>query len=805
MADNWDDSDVNDAVRIARQPSNLVYDNDVTPSYGDYMRQVGASIHDYLTGVPSKIYQNIANPNTTPITKTLGQRFTPQGKKEALQTIAKFGGDTAQGIYNDTIAPFGQVYRGELDPEQQQFAAMKLASSLLGLGAGTSALSGAGEGAVLRSGMGPVGKATQLPNIRNMTVEDAIKTAKSEPHLIQAPESSQSYYVGGPREVQSPEDLIKQRNQFDANVRQDPRGGDWYDRYRDAVRTVTGNNPKDNLWMANQEAQWSAGVSPESELGFALKENNASLMGMPVKSARPAQHEAHLAAIAANDPSLYQLGAKTGEYARKINPDQPRPPGATGVNDFRYAREWGYTEPGGEAQRNALTAAQHGFMDYETALAIDRANQENLGGRSDWTGEKIQAAPWVRQKANDILDQRPNLIKKYTDKGIDPETARTMAYEDAFDIAKNTIADYFPKHTAFATHEAMPGADTGHLPGSINATQAEREAYSFDPRSSWANAPGNRDAIYGGLRLGDTGVAARVLPTTKMTGMYTPPNGVTEFNPGEVARPLVSFQTSPTGAHELPIYERSMLEAGEGLRAYIDAQNAGAAHKVQAVAPGNEATSFSLPMDRQATPDELKKLSAVGAKHGLPDVVDTGQGLTLTRFYPEPNEFGKGYTQPIGPTLTGAPLPSDPMASAKKVAQDVLAAAPQAKSAQRVKIDSVYQDFVDEWQQGVGSGAATRKMLDAVNVTPEARAAFDNNPYIPQNALNRLERDEDWKNKWGITRIDIQNARRIISQGPGWIGRLEKALKNGSVLPAVAGAAILGGAASQGGEQNVSQ
>jgi hypothetical protein len=177
MADNWDDSDVNDAVRIARQPSNLVYDNDVTPSYGDYMRQAGVSIHDYLTGAPSKIYQNIANPNTTPITKTLGQRFTPQGKKEALQTIAKFGGDTAQGIYNDTIAPFGQVYRGELDPEQQQFAAMKLASSLLGLGAGTSALSGAGEGAVLRSGMGPVGKAT-LPR-RSGSLEEAVARAEA--------------------------------------------------------------------------------------------------------------------------------------------------------------------------------------------------------------------------------------------------------------------------------------------------------------------------------------------------------------------------------------------------------------------------------------------------------------------------------------------------------------------------------------------------------------------------------------------------------------------------------------------------
>jgi hypothetical protein len=802
MADPIDDSEVNDALRIARQPNNLVYDSDVSPSYGDYMRQAGAGVHDYLFGLPGKIEQNMQRPQTISPASLVRTRFTPQGQAEASRSFANFAGNTAQGIYNDTIAPFGQVYRGELDPEQQKYAAMKVAASLLGLGAGTSALAGAGEGMVLRSGMGPTGKATQLPNIRNMTIQDAIKTAKSEPHLIQAPESSQSYYVGGPREVQSAEDLARQRAQFDAHVAQDPRGADWYDRY---VREVTGDQPKDNLWMANQEAQWSAGVSPEAELGFALKENNASLMGMPVKSARPAQHEAHLRAIAANDPSLYQLGAKTGEYAHKINPDQPIPPGATGVNDFRYAREWGYTEPGGEAQRNALTSAQHSFMDYETALAIDRANQAQVGGRSDWTGEKIQAAPWVRQKANDILDQRPNLIKKYTDKGIDPETARIMAYEDAFDIAKNTITDYFPKHTAFATHEAMPGADTGHLPGSISASQAEREAYSADPRSSWANAPGERDAIYGGLRLGDTGVAARVLPTTKMTGMYTPPSGITEFNPGEVARPLVSYSTDAARSRILSPAEQKMLEAGESVRAYIDAQNAGAAHVVQSGVPAKEATSLSLPMSRQATPQELKKLSEVGAAHGLPDIVDTGQGLTMTRFYPEPNKFGKGYTAPIGPTQTGAPLLSDEMASYKKIAQDILSATPQAGAAKRVKVSGIYQDFVDEWQQGQGSGAATRKMLDAVNVTPEARAAFDNNPYIPQNALSRAERDDQWVKKWGVTRQDIQNARRIIGEGPGWIGRLEKALKNGAVLPAVAGAAILGGAVAQGNGQNVSQ
>ena len=766
MADRYDDSDIAEALKVARQS-----DTSALP---------GATLKPY----EPTLRDRIAN-------WMLGNERSLFEREKFVEGLLGSRGLGTTGLSLADVTPAGMAFGAEEAAREGDYKGAAMAVLPMG----------AAEQNIARQ----IARATQLQNIRNIPIQDAIKIARSEPHLIKAPEHTQSYYVGGPREVQSAEDLIKQRKQFDANVRQDPRGADWYDRYREGTRSVTGNDPKDNLWMSNQEAQWSAGVSPESELGFTIKENNASLMGMPVKSARPAQHAAHLAAIEANDPRYYQLGAKTGEYARKINPDQPIPPGATGVNDFRYAREWGYTEPGGEAQRNALTAAQHNFMDYETALAIDRANQEKVGGFTNWTGEKIQAAPWVRQKANDILEQRPNMLKKYIDKGIDPDTARAMAYEDAFDIAKNTITDYFPKHTAFATHEAMPGVDTGHLPKSANASQAEREMYSADTRSTWANAPGNRDAIYSGLRLGDTGVAARVLPTTEMTGMYTPPSGVTEFNPGQVARPLVGFNTTATGAHELTPHDRAMLEAGESVRAYIDAQNAGAAHKIQAVAPGSEATSFTLPMDRKATPEELKTLSKVAASHGLPDVVDTGQGLTVTRFWPPPNQFGRGYNKPIGPTLVGKPMPADVTASAKKMAKDILSAAPQAESAQRIKVDSIYQDFVNAWKKGEGSGAATKQMLDAVNVTPEARAAFDKNPYIPQNALSRAERDEAWSQKWGVTRKDIQNARRIIGEGPGWVGRLETALKNGAVLPAVAGVALLGGAAVQGEDQYASQ
>ena len=110
-------------------------------------------------------------------------------------------------------------------------------------------------------------------------------------------------------------------------------------------------------------------------------------------------------AIETKNPSNYQLGQKTGEYANRINPNPKEFETATGVNDFRHLRNIEFTEVTGEAQVGAVGTAGHAFADYETALAVLRANNKKLGGRSDWTGEEIQAAPWVKQKGTDFYNR----------------------------------------------------------------------------------------------------------------------------------------------------------------------------------------------------------------------------------------------------------------------------------------------------------------------------------------------------------------------------------------------------------------
>jgi hypothetical protein len=638
--------------------------------------------------------------------------------------------------------------------------------------------------AAMPKGAAPAATSTVIPDIRGMPVDEAVKIARTQPHLIPSNARAEGAYVGGPRTIQSMDDLEAARRYFDKYVAADPRGGNWYDRYREALNRTTGGDPTRNLWAGNQQGQWSAGVDPGSELHYVLKELNSSIAGMPERANYGAQHRAHLRALAANDPSLYQLADKTEEYATHVNPDYNART-ATGVNDFRHMRNWGYTEASGLPQKGAATPGQHRFLDYETALAVDRANKANLGGRSDWTGEQLQAAPWVRQKALDIMSRN-----------------KALTYDEAFARANTTIGDFYPKHTYNAPYEAQPGVIPGHMPQSAQAEQAARNEYYLDPASTWATAPMGRDAIYGGLGTPGTGNAMRVLPTEKMQGIYTNAAGVREANPGEIAHPLGTFTTGQakgepfkraTGA------DRAIMNAGEYLRALIDAQQAGSWHKAWSGGPLKESASLYYPKaGGPASLGELLGAEAAGTPHGLPDVTATGGGALSTSWWPPP-AGGKGFDKAMKQGALQVPGLGIP----ERVRVD-------SNLASLVAVDRGLPEAVNLWEKE-GTGEATREVFKHINATPELRAAFNNNPYIGERALAKFARDQQWSARWGAPREDIQNLRQIVGTAPPgqWIDAVEAALRSGKVsLPAVAllmtGAAALSlseGQASGGGRE----
>ena len=359
-----------------------------------------------------------------------------------------------------------------------------------------------------------------VPDIRRMPVEQGIAATHGDPHLIPAGGSSPGYYVGGPASIRSPEDLVRQRASLDAQIARGQAGADWYDRYRAGMQRVTGGDQPTNDFLSQAHGTWSQGVNPESETAFVMKEIASRAAGAPERAMYQNQHDAFLAALDANNPMLAQTGKKTGEYAEHVNPNQPSyAPTATGVNDFRMAREMGYglgdTEAADETVAT-LGEAQHRFADYETAAAAGRANAANLGGRNTWTGEQIQAAPWVIQKADALMKQRPNL-----------------SVENAFAEANKTAPDFYPKQAANITYEHQPArmlAETGHMPRANEMTTRQMADFANDPRASFASAPSAglqpgelpRDILYGGpgARIGGSDMGYPTLPTLSGTGYF---------------------------------------------------------------------------------------------------------------------------------------------------------------------------------------------------------------------------------------------------------------------------------------------
>ena len=170
------------------------------------------------------------------------------------------------------------------------------------------------------------------------------------------------------------------------------------------------------------------------------------------------------------------------------------PPGATGVNDFRWFHELGFTNPDGSAQSagNHVTgAANHNWGHYETALATDRARGGPPGighnggpalaplhGRTDWTGEQIQALGWVRQKAQDLQDRGGYVMVDTPQWG--PQRMHKMSWEEAMRRANYTPFDHADRQTFNAVHEGISGWE-GHIPGLKNKSPSIRCA---TPRSA---------------------------------------------------------------------------------------------------------------------------------------------------------------------------------------------------------------------------------------------------------------------------------------------------------------------------------
>jgi hypothetical protein len=474
-------------------------------------------------------------------------------------------------------------------------------------------------------------------------------------------------YIGGPRTVSSPQGLGKMRkdidtdfsNSVDAVQMADPeRMGTWYDRAKSGIAQSVEPHQLDPV--LGQHAAYSAGVSPEMELSFSLKHLNSRALGEPGTAYRGAVMRKLDEAEAEGRP--IDLAFKTDEYRNKNDPRIPNA-GLFGVNDFRRAQGMGYTDPQGNPWKAGVSDTMHPFMDAETALQMGRANQRGIGGRTDWNGAHIQELPWVYGKGQDIYTRGEN--KRFAGEGIE-------GISKALREANNTTRDYIYKHAGSATHEAVPGASTGHVPHMLEASPEEKLAYGqqgrFDQPTPYLlnEAPsvgaGRRDAIYSALGL-------RQMPSELGTGAYMNSKGVMEHNPLTIARPLLDFPTGGGGGRIDPLTQKAM-ELSEQFRAIQDAQEAGAFNLPNT--KGHVTGKNALVLDTRhlnpnrledpsmgvlPTKDQLSKLIDLIDKHGFSDkfgVTPTSRGATIFPY--DPLENPKSITallKKMGPEIQG--------------------------------------------------------------------------------------------------------------------------------------------------------
>lgn len=171
----------------------------------------------------------------------------------------------------------------------------------------------------------------------------------------------------------------------------------WYENTNDWARSQTGNRKGRMDQYGGTVAVTSSDTAVPQNAAFAMKAYNQGIVGDEIRSGRyPTAMGKKITEIFGGETGA--LGPKRDPFFDAIiqNPERLRQ-----TNDIRMARAFGYSEPDGTRWTSGLSAAQHRFMDEETQKLLDYAKENKIGGTDDWNLDRVQAAIWIAQKAEE--------------------------------------------------------------------------------------------------------------------------------------------------------------------------------------------------------------------------------------------------------------------------------------------------------------------------------------------------------------------------------------------------------------------
>jgi hypothetical protein len=635
-------------------------------------------------------------------------------------------------------------------------------------------------------------KSAKLPNLRDMDLPAAIEAARKEQHL--GIRRADGGIEGAPSHVMSKDDVLAMRGSMDEAMQLGASvGGDkWYHEGRAFAKQAAGPDPVTQDITAKTLGLTSKQVNPDVNLGFTTKATNAYAAGRPAEilmDPKQADTYKRIRQGIAHDTK------KTAQLGINVNPTVPFT--TTGVNDIWHARSMGYANPDGSLWTGTPSGPMHRFMDHETVLAVDRANQMKLGGRDDWTAPDVQAAIWVGRKAQSDAMKRgegnaaASAMAQKLQPGVDVNDMAAvnaaikggskeaigdfkgsmkpaLTIEDALPNASKGYGDFAPKYTANASYEFTPGQGiAGHLQGLAYGDEALRKKFADLPANQWTFGENKDDALYNAAGM------LQAKPTGTNQGIFSRGEGYpTELNPGFTAFPMTAMEGG-SGKRVWDQNTSDLLHGIEGIRGYFDAQNASGAHQFVTNQPGR-ANSFVFDKSQPLTTGDLARFEAAGTKVGKPNMMDLPEQGVLTDW----NGPGPGLTTKQETSL------------ADEIAGITGGGVPRGERMERLSTDYNTLNRAPDWEQGEGSGAATRALMDIVSRAPALVGNIDRDPRLRKMIKDKMDAHEAWAiaNNDPIRR-DIQNAKLVFSQdGPaGGLAGLFAALKAGTIaLPSIA-------------------
>lgn len=608
------------------------------------------------------------------------------------------------------LNPQAESIKAAADP------AYVIGMALQGLPIVGGALKALGAGPKLAAGAESyMGRMGMMPGVvERGTGAKASNAREAEVGRVNRRIATTGQYVGAPPGVDSPQSLGAMVNNYLRGMEEGLPGRNFYTDSSKDIFSRTGNNITQSDLLAQNIATLSRANNVAGNTSMSAKAHIQAATGDPIRTGRfPSKDSPPLQTMYDAGQAEY-LGHKRDPFATQLGVEYAPERVGRGVNDMHEAELMGY--PSGKVGG----ATQHDFMDEVRARAIARANATQLGGFSDWNTGNAQAAAWTGNKI-----RRGDL--------------------SAGDAAKS-YADYFPLHEANATYEAVSSPVTGHLQGLLDAPFAERLKFTQDPRGSWNTSAAGRDIGY---------TEAGMLPgeTVETVGRFKD-----SANPAMVARPIVGTETSATGARVMTPGSQKSMTAVEAARAYFDAQEAGAWHKLMPAKDANAYTGSSIKFDRAFTQSDMEKIAPLFEQKGY-YLASAPNGITVMAN--DATKTGKDFANEIKSIIKNN---KNEFSNA---------------NATFGTIESNYIDYGGAYRGGI-PGSVTKEMLKYLDTAPKTASMLENSQAYKNTVLARNARDaEAAKAGYGVSRTDIERARKIFSE-QGWEG-LRRAAAAGTV------------------------